>query len=113
MAGPVPGAQHAHGSDRRDGQGPRLRTGFIDAPSNGPPTVLQAMMLALTATGTNGPFSLGSSARLRTISTRSEMTIASAEERAGLPGPEDGGRGPDDPVGPGHDPVHVLLMDIS
>src|SRR5271154_3228726 len=56
---------------------PRLRAGFIDAPSNGPPIVPQAMMYAPTASGTNGPFSLGPLARLRIMSTRPKVMMAS------------------------------------
>src|ERR1700677_506489 len=57
--------------------GPRLRAGFIGAPSNGPPIVPQAMMYAPTASGTNGPFSLGPLARLRIMSTRPKVMMAS------------------------------------
>src|SRR5580704_16544025 len=57
--------------------GPKLRAGFIEAPSNGPPMVPQAMMYAPTASGMNGPLSLGPLARFKIISTRPKVMMTS------------------------------------
>src|SRR5271170_5403346 len=57
--------------------GPKLRAGFIEAPSYGPPMVPQAMMYAPTASGTNGPLSLGPLAMLRIMRIRPKVMMAS------------------------------------
>ena len=64
--------------------GPKLRAGFIDALWCGPPMVPQAMMYAPTASGTNGPLSLGPFAMLRIMSTSPKVMMAS--NAGGLPG---------------------------
>src|SRR5215469_8193404 len=74
--GPI---RYTHQVDRfpRARSGPKLRAGFIEAPSYGPPIVPQPRMYEPTAKGTNGPLSFGPLAILSTMSTRPNVMIAS------------------------------------